>query len=297
MHCVYNDMSGLNDFSPDKELKPVKYSNHPVMKVLGIALAIFIVVSLGLFIADEFKSDEQRLSDYTGTWQACSISKQDDPVRLALTFFASQTTGIGDHFVMGISDGLGQLSAYGILKGYSFELKGKEAIFRDEEGNVRLTAKIQLGYMTITDTSGTATGYKKVSDTYILADENVNNVDTESLADTAKMILDASGYSNDVEIFDIVDEQALAYKLQNVDPETLQEVIGSVDISAVANGDYENALDTDDPAVQKLITSVGAEAAADGEVSVEEGFAIAEQYGITAEEARQLAEQYGYEIP
>jgi len=198
---------------------------------------------------------------------------------------------------MGIANGRAQMSAFGIMKGYSFELDGKDAVFKDAEGRIKLTANMQLGHMVVTDTSGVSTVYRKTSDIYVLADEQTNNVDTTALEGVANMLMDVSGFSTDIEVFDIVDEQALAEHLQNVDPETLQQVIGSIDMGAAASGDYENIIDIDNPAVQELIESVGAEAAADGELSVEEGFAIAEQYGVTEEEARQLAEQYGYEIP
>ena len=296
MHSVYADTATAGTRAFDEWPKKGK-SKHPVLKVMGIVLAIMIVVCFSLFVADEMKSNEQRLADYTGTWQACSISQKDDPVRMTVAFFANQGTGIGDNFVMGISDGRAQMSAFGIMKGYSFELNGKEGVFRNAEGTIKLNAKIQFGHMIVTDTSGVSTVYKKTSDRYILVDEQANNVDTAALEDVAKMLMDVSGFSADVEVFDIVDEQALSEKLQNVDPETLQQVIGNIDMGAVATGDYENIIDESDPAVQELIASVGAEAAADGELSIEEGFAIAEQYGISEEEARELAAQYGYEIP
>lgn len=232
-------------------------------RMIKIAIALACAVALAfavLFGLGVFKTPEERLADFRGTWHIEALTNDVHPLSsLVGSHLAVGTAGINQQMKIGILDGKAQLVVLGNPEDFTAALQGDKLVMTSTEDGDAFEAAVMFGKLFLTDkAAGTTAVYSKIADIYTWQ-EQMEVEDVHALMETAASIGQMAG-ADTSQMEEYVSAEELAYHLDRADPSSVQQALSNIDMTAIVSGHPENAIDIKDPAVKEVVSSVDVDA-------------------------------------
>lgn len=235
---------------------------HPFLKFLGVVALVAAIAFAALTVMNLVKTDEQRMAEYTGTWQVKAGGNAGHPVTSVLgSLFVSNAGDVSKNVTIGIVGDQAQLNTFGVYKNYAFSFDKDHAKMAPADGNFPMEGDLVLGFLVITDGNGSAVVYEKVSDSYSLKTQEDSVLDADALLKSANEISETlGGYGKD--LLQTIRPEDLQRTLDNVnvDPQQLQQLLSNLNPETVAqwvetldNPINSEEIDPNSPEVQKAM--------------------------------------------
>ena len=244
---------------------PVSTEEHgtsfPRISKIAIAFVTTAVLAFVLlFASGAFKTPQERLAEFSGTWYMEALGNDSRPVTSIVgSHLATNATGINEQMRLGVIGERAQLVVLGAPKDYTVELVGDHMVLSATDDDSSFEASIVFGKLVLSDrNAGTSAIYSKVSDTYEWQ-ERIRIEDSQALLETAEEIAQMAGAGTS-QMGEYVSAEEIAYQLGRADPAAVQQVLSNVDMTAIITGHPENAIDIQDPAVKEVASAVDVDA-------------------------------------